>query len=147
MARTSTLVQASPSQVFDILLDPYTYEKWIVGAQRIRHMDGHWPAVGSAFHHATARSVGSLEDHTEILEVDRPRRLVLKAHARPLGIARVVFTLEGTERGTTITMEEKAEPGTKSRAVALLVEPLIYVRNLECLRRLKRLIAQHELGS
>jgi uncharacterized protein YndB with AHSA1/START domain len=138
MARTEALFSVPPERVFAVLADPTAYADWVVGSHSIRAADPEWPAVGSRFHHRVGAGPLKVKDHTEVLEVDPPRRLVLRARARPLGTARVEMLLEPRDGGTHVTMiEVGADP--VSRLAIRLTDLLVHRRNVESLRRLRRI--------
>jgi uncharacterized protein YndB with AHSA1/START domain len=139
MARTEQLMAASPEQVFGVLTDPRSYGHWVVGSDTIRDADETWPAVGSRFHHRVGWGPLKINDHTEVLVIDPPRRLDLKAKVRPLGTATVSLRLERRGGGTLVTMiEDAGDPVTR-----LVFNPLTHLlvrgRNVESLRRLEAL--------
>ena len=140
MAVTKRSVAASPAQVFEVLLDPYLYSHWVVGAKEIRGADDNWPSVGSAFYHRVGAGAADLKDKSEVLDLHAPHRIALRTFVRPLGIARVVLTAEPQGNGTLLTFFEEPEIGTKLRAVGRLLDPLIHLRNIEALRRLERVV-------
>lgn len=134
MAVNHLYVDAQPAEVFSYLADGQRYAEWVVGAKRIRAVESGWPAPGTRIHHTVGGGPFTLDDHTEVLEVEPDRRLVLDARARPFGRARVELTIEPTASGTRIVMREQAVslPGV-ARAV---LEPMLHVRNGRALRRL-----------
>ena len=139
MARTERLMAASPERVFGVLADPASYGHWVVGSDTIRDADDGWPAVGARFHHRVGWGPLKLNDNTEVLAVDAPYRLDLKAKARPLGTAKVSLHLERRGGGTLVTMiEDAGDPVTR-----LVFNPLTHLlvrgRNVESLRRLEEL--------
>jgi NAD(P)-dependent dehydrogenase (short-subunit alcohol dehydrogenase family)/uncharacterized protein YndB with AHSA1/START domain len=141
MARNRVHIHATPEEVFAVLSDPECYPKWVVGADKIRDYDDEFPAVGSRFHHKVGPGPINIRDHSEVIEVEEPRRLVLKAKARPLGTATIKLDLEESEDGTEVLMEEV--PG--DRLTSLFVgNPVgdtgLRLRNAEALTRLKRLV-------
>lgn len=139
MARNQRLMPVSPERVFSVLADPSSYGHWVVGSDTIRDADPGWPAVGSRFHHRVGAGPLKVNDHTEVLEADPPRRLVLHAKARPLGTARVELELERRGGGTLVTMVEDAgDPFTKVVFWGL-THLLVRGRNAESLRRLEEL--------
>jgi uncharacterized protein YndB with AHSA1/START domain len=81
MARNQRLIAASPERVFSVLSDPDSYGHWVVGSETIRDADEGWPAVGTRFHHRVGWGPIKVNDHTEVLAVDAPNRLQLKATA------------------------------------------------------------------
>src|SRR4051812_46710029 len=68
MAYNELYINVPPATVFAVLSEPGNYPDWVVGARRIRDSDGHFPAVGSRFHHQVGVPPLVLNDHTEVLE-------------------------------------------------------------------------------
>jgi uncharacterized protein YndB with AHSA1/START domain len=140
MARNETQIAVAPERVFDVLIDAATYGDWVVGSRDVRGADADWPSVGSRFHHRVGVGPLTLNDHTEVLEIDRPRRLVLHARARPLGTAKVDLRLEPSPEGTRVTMIETAGDLLSRLGINPLTDPLVRLRNKESLRRLRRIV-------
>ena len=140
MATTRTQIAASPDEVFAALANPENYGDWVVGSDTIRDADPAWPKVGSRFHHRVGFGLLKVSDHTEVLAVDPPHRLVMRARARPLGSAKVTMLLAGRGGRTNVTMIEVAGDRLSGLALNRLTDPLIHVRNVEALRRLKRIV-------
>lgn len=141
MARNRVHIHATPEQVFAVLSDPECYPRWVVGAAGIRDQDEEFPAVGSRFHHKVGSWPVGVKDHTEVLEVDAPHRLVLKAKARPLGTATIELDLRESADGTEVRMEEV--PGDRLTSLFIgnpVADTALRVRNAEALARLKRLV-------
>jgi NAD(P)-dependent dehydrogenase (short-subunit alcohol dehydrogenase family)/uncharacterized protein YndB with AHSA1/START domain len=141
MARNRVHIHATPQEVFAVLSDPHRYPEWVVGAAGLRDYDEDFPAVGSRFHHKVGSWPVGLNDHTEVLEHDPPRRIALKAKARPLGTATIVIDLVESAGGTELTMEEV--PGDRLTSLVAgnpLADTALRVRNAEALARLKRLV-------
>jgi uncharacterized protein YndB with AHSA1/START domain len=139
MARNVTRVDATPERVFEVLSDPACYPRWVVGARAYRGADPGFPAPGTRFHHQVGFGPLRISDHTQVLEFQPPRRIVLKAKARPLGTARVIVEVVPADRGSRVTMIE--DPG--DRLTRLVFNPLTHLlvrgRNEESLRRLREL--------
>jgi uncharacterized protein YndB with AHSA1/START domain len=129
----------APERVFAVLSDPQSYGDWVVGSDTIRDADAAWPAVGSRFYHRVGVGPVKLNDHTEVLEVDPPRQLVLHARARPLGTAKVTLRLTPQGAATLVTMREEAGDPLSRLAINPLTDWLVHRRNVESLRRLKRI--------
>ncbi|HUP69962.1 MAG TPA: SRPBCC family protein [Acidimicrobiales bacterium] len=127
---------AAPERVWAVLADPHSYADWVVGTRRIRAADETWPAPGAMLHHELAAGI---EDSTTVLESDEGKRLVLRARARPAGIAEVVMTVEPNGDGSKVRMEEKAVSGPASLIPEIVLAPLVKARNEESLRRLGEL--------
>lgn len=132
-------IDARPERVFAVLADPETYADWVVGSDTIRDADPTWPAPGSRFYHRVGVGPIKVKDHTEVLEADPPRTLALHARARPLGTAKVTLLLEPEGNGTRVTMEEVAGDTLSKLAINPLTDWLVHHRNVESLRRLKRI--------
>ena len=138
MAENTVHIDASPEQVFAVFADGWTYADWVVGAKEIRRVEGDWPAVGSSFHHSVGVGPAHLKDRTEVLELDESKRLQLDARAYPLGRAKVELLVEPDGTGTRVVMRERL--ANVPDAVNRLVDPLIHLRNIESLRRLRTAI-------
>lgn len=141
MARNRIHIHASPEEVFAVLADPQCYPRWVVGAAGIREADEAFPAVGARFHHKVGSWPVGLNDHTEVTEVEPPRRIVLKAKARPLGTASIAIDLRESAGGTELRIEEV--PGDRLTSLLAgnpLADTALRVRNAEALARLKRLV-------
>ena len=139
VARVEAQFSVSPERVFAVLSDPESYADWVVGSHSIRDADPSWPAVGSRFYHRVGAGLLTVKDHTEVLQADPPRRLVLRARARPLGTAKVELVLDPRDGGTHVTMIEVAGDRLSKLALNRLTDPLVHHRNVESLRRLRRI--------
>lgn len=141
MARNRVHVDALPEEVFAVLADPHSYPGWVVGASGIRDHDEGFPEVGSRFHHEVGPGPLNIRDYSEVIEVDPPHRLVLKAKARPMGTATIKLDLRESADGTEVRMEEV--PGDRLTSLLVgnpLADTALRVRNAEALARLKRLV-------
>jgi uncharacterized protein YndB with AHSA1/START domain len=132
-------IPAPPETVWGVLADPDSYGHWVVGSKRIRDADPGWPAPGTRFHHTVGVGPLTIDDHTESLAADPPRRLVLKAKARPLGVAKVEIELDPEPGGTRITLTENPTGLQAPLAYFPPLQVLTWVRNAESLARIERL--------
>jgi uncharacterized protein YndB with AHSA1/START domain len=139
MSRTTIHIAAPPEQVFGVLSDPATYERWVVGCKEIRGVDGVWPEPGATFHHSVGVGPITVHDTTSVVESDAGRRLVLQARARPTGVARVEIDLGDRNGGTEVVITEFPVEGPPAWLHNPLQDWLIDRRNRESLRRLKQL--------
>ena len=139
MAVNEIHIDTPPERVFAVLADWRSYGDWVVGSRFIRGADPGFPAAGTRFHHQVGVGPLRLNDHTKVMEVEQPRKLILKAKARPLGTAIVDMTLEAHNGGTRVVMRE--DPGDTLSAFVFnpLTHLLVRGRNEESLDRLKRL--------
>ncbi len=133
MAHVTRVVPHTCETVFAALSDPHTYPEWLVGARAMRHVEDGWPRVGTRFHHRVGL-LGPLtvDDHGESLAVDGRNRLAMAVRARPLGSARVIFSVSpvpavGGTRSSRIDFEEEVI-GLMAPLMPVL-DPLIKARN------------------
>jgi uncharacterized protein YndB with AHSA1/START domain len=145
MARTETLLEGTPERVFTLLGDPRSLAYFVVGTRTIRRFDPRWPDPGTSVHHSVGIGPLVLRDETVVRWADPSRRLVLDARIRPLGQFRVDFTLHPEGTGTRLTVDEYPVAGVAALPViGTLVDRLVYLRNLEMGRRLRRLVDRRE---
>ena len=136
MSTNTRLVHATPDQVWSVLADGWLYPLWVVGASRMRDVDGHWPEVGSTLHHSVGVWPGLIDDTTEVVDATPGTRLVLRARAWPTGEAGVTLQLRPNGTGTEVVIEEDPESGPATLVPKLLRDPPLAWRNVETLRRL-----------
>src|SRR4051794_29851685 len=132
MAINRVHIHATGEEVFAVLADPDCYPRWVVGAAGIRDSDEEFPAVGSRFHHMVGSWPVGLKDYTEVMELDPPNRIVLKAKARPLGTATIDLDLRESAGGTEVRMEEV--PGDQMTSLLVgnpIADTALRVRNAE----------------
>jgi hypothetical protein len=119
-----------------VLADPWLYASWVVGASRIRDVQGNWPEVDAVIHHSVGAWPMLLNDTTSVTECVPGRRLELRARGWPLGEADVVVLVEEDARGCLVTMREWAARGPGTVIPKPLFDPVVHWRNVESLRRL-----------
>ena len=139
MATNTTYIAASPERVWEVLGDPQSYGHWVVGSSRTRHVKGRWPNKGSIFGHVQGLGPIGLRDTTEVVESRRPSRIVLEIRVRPILVGRVELGLEPHGEGTWLSMTEHQFGGLIGRPFGPLAEPALLARNIESLRRLRRM--------
>lgn len=142
MAKNSTIIPATPDEVFAVLADARTYEHWVVGCDAIRAVEGEWPAPGSRFFHTVGVGPLKTSDNTMVLEVDAPRMLKMEARARPAGVAHVIFTLRAVDDGTEVQIDEYPVKGAAKLIDNPVQDGLIKMRNIETLRRLQKQVLE-----
>lgn len=139
---------APPEAVFDVFDDGWLYGLWVVGASHIRDVDAEWPSVGSHIHHAFGAWPLLVRDQTEVLENDRPHRLVLQARAWPAGQARIELTVEPLrDQGSRVCMNEYPVSGIGVALHNPLADALLCRRNVESLARLAALVERRRSRS
>ncbi len=147
MDRAEIIVDAPPRVVWDTLADPHTFKYWVVGCKDVRHVEGDWPATGSAIHHSVGIGPATIDDTTTVVESEPNRHLALRARARPVGVAVVDITMQpADDGGTCVVMEERVVEGAASHVPDALTDVALHPRNKESLRRLKDLAEQRATG-
>lgn len=137
--RDTTISVPRPA-VWAVLADGDAFEYWVAGCQEIRATEGAWPAVGASIHHRVGVGPLTIADSTSVEDAEANHRLVLRARVRPIGIARIVLTLEAADDASThVVMEETAVEGPAAHVPDAVLRPLLDLRNTETLRRLKQL--------
>jgi hypothetical protein len=130
-------VEATPAQVFAVLADGWLYPVWVVGASRMRQVDGSWPSPNARLHHSFGVWPMLIDDETTLLEWLPDQRAVLEAKGWPLGSARVVLTVEPEgPTGSLVTLVEDASRGPATLLPKPARQAVMLKRNTETLRRL-----------
>jgi uncharacterized protein YndB with AHSA1/START domain len=142
VASNHVYIAAAPDAVWEVLADPRSYAHWVVGSSQTRGVTGRWPATGSRFHHTQGIGPLGLRDTTEVIESRPPERLVLEVRNASSAGGAGRASLDRHGRGTWLTIRESPFAGLAGRFGGPLLEPLITFRNLESLRRLRRLAEQ-----
>lgn len=136
MQVTRRVVHAAPDEVWHVLADGWLYPLWVVGASRMRAVDEGWPATGSLLHHSVGCWPLLIDDSTEVLLAEPPRRMHLRARAWPSGEAEVRITLAAHARGTAVAIAEDAVGGPGRLVPRPVRHGMLRWRNAETLRRL-----------
>ena len=139
MSVNETYVNAPPEAVFDVLADPFGYGYWVPGSSKIRAADDDWPDAGSTFHHTQGAYGVGLKDTTSVVAAERPRTLVLEARFRPFAVNKVELRLFPSGEGTRVVMVEYPTGGLAAKLHNPLMEVALKLRNVEALRRLRKL--------
>jgi uncharacterized protein YndB with AHSA1/START domain len=137
-----TYVDAAPEMVYDVLADPESYGYWVVGSSKIRHADANWPKPGTVFGHTQGVYGVGVKDSTEVVAAERPRTLILEARFRPFAINKVEMRLAPSGKGTKVVMIEYPTGGPAARLHNPLIDLVLKLRNVESLRRLRKLAEQ-----
>lgn len=137
MAKNVRNLHCRPEDVFDVLADGWLFTTWVVGASRMRGQDVDFPAVGTQLHHSFGTWPFVIDDVTTVLEWDPPRRMVIQPKGWPIGEARVELVVEEHRRGCRVTIIEEAVAGPGALVPDFVMQPAIWIRNRETLRRLQ----------
>lgn len=122
-----------------MLSQPENYAYWVVGSSEIHQSDDAWPAPGTFFEHSQGFKPLRLRDTTTVLESARPRHLKLEARIRPFSIAEVDLHIAAEGDGSRVTMIERVTGGLARLAPGPARDLAFKLRNVESLRRLRRL--------
>lgn len=139
MARNSRVINASPEHIFEVLSDPESYQRWVVGAKDLVQADAGWPAAGTAFEHRVGFGPLTVGDRTRVVDSDPPRFIKLSAKARPLGTAMVSLHIEPDGKGSLVRMTEKPGDSLTATVFNFFTDPLVRIRNTISLHRLAEL--------
>jgi hypothetical protein len=139
VARTETIVHASPETVFAVLSDPRAYQRFVVGTKRVRRFDPRWPEPGTAIHHTVGVGPLAMRDETDSVECDPPDHLVVHPHIRPFVVTRTSFHLEARGDDTLLRVDEHAIGGPLAPVWPGPLDGLMALRNRLLVRRLGRL--------
>jgi uncharacterized protein YndB with AHSA1/START domain len=142
MSRNAITIDATPDEVFGVLDDADAYPRWVVGARRVRHVTDDWPKPGGRFGHEVGTAAAALQDDSEVIGRDWPRRLDLEVRFRPIGVARVTLFVSPEGEGSKVVIEESTRRGPVDWLPGVLVDPLLHVRNAWSLRRLRDEVAR-----
>lgn len=136
MSVTVREMDCSPEAVFAVLADAWVFPTWVVGASRMRGVDGAWPEVGSKLHHSFGLWPLVIDDRTIMVEWDPPRRAVMQPAGWPLGEARVEIDVKPRGSGCVVRLVEFAVRGPGRLVPTPVADALLTVRNRETLTRL-----------
>jgi hypothetical protein len=143
MAVNRRFVPYPPAAVFAVLRDGFSYERWVVGTTKIQDVDPAWPQAGTRLHYQLGRKPARKDDETRALAYQPDQLLELEAVGRPFGTVRIEFWVEAVRGGSLISLTEHPNKGlAKLLMHNRVVDLLIWLRNLETLRRLDREIRQ-----
>lgn len=146
MATNAREIRTTPAKVWAVLSDGWLYPVWVVGATRMRDVEGPWPEVGARLHHSAGVWPAVIDDNTEVLECDPGRFLKLRARGWPLGEAEVSITLAPVGASTRVEITEKAVAGPGAMLPKAIENVAIGYRNTETLRRLAYVAENRQVG-
>lgn len=135
------------SAIFSVLRDGHSYVRWVVGTTEIRAVDESWPDPGSRLHYRVGWGPAKKDDETRVVRLADGTELEMEAVGRPLGAARVDFRVDAVRDGSLVTMIEHPTKGLLSTLHNPAFELLIYVRNVETLRRLEREVQRRQAAA
>ncbi|HWG73583.1 MAG TPA: SRPBCC family protein [Acidimicrobiales bacterium] len=140
MALRNILVEASPSEVWEVLSDGHSYAEWVVGTRQIRSVDPNWPAEGSSLYYRIGIGPLTFEDFTTVRVADTERRLELEAHASPFGSIRISVQLLPWGDHCVVIVDEHPLRGPALFLRNPATDLALTLRNRVMLRRLASLV-------
>ncbi len=136
MSRNTRVMHCPPEAVFRVLEDGWLYPTWVVGASRMRDVDGTWPQVGGRLHHSVGVWPALIDDETASLEWNPPHRMAMRAKGWPIGEARVTIDVKPRAEGCVVRIQEHAVAGPATLIPRPIADVLLRWRNAETLHRL-----------
>ena len=115
MSTVTQVVNSPASAVWKVIADGWLYSGWVVGASRIRSVDGHWPEVGAQLHHSVGAWPLLINDSTKVTAADPGRQLEMIARGWPIGEAKVIITLEDLGGQCRVTIDRGRGPRSRPR--------------------------------
>ncbi|MCU1572090.1 MAG: polyketide cyclase [Micrococcaceae bacterium] len=137
MATITRMFNCSARDVWNVLADGWLYPSWVVGASRMRDVEGRWPEEGATLHHSVGAWPVLINDSSYVTAAEPGRRLELVARGWPLGEAKVDLVMEDVPGGCQVSITEDAIRGPGLAVPKLLRDPTIRFRNKETLKRLQ----------
>ncbi|HWS51985.1 MAG TPA: SRPBCC family protein [Microbacterium sp.] len=145
MATNVRTLACTPEDVFRVLANGWLYPAWVVGASRMREVEGEWPQQGAKLHHSVGTWPLLIDDTTSMVEWKPPHRAVMQARGWPIGEARVTIEVRAEGDGCAVRIRERAVSGPAAIVPRILIDPLLRWRNSETLRRLAYLAESSSL--
>lgn len=136
MSRNTRVLRCTPEDVFRVLENGWLFPSWVVGASRMRSVAEDWPHTGTQLHHSFGTWPLLIDDSTEVLDYEPPRRLVLKARGWPIGAARVTIHVKPHADGSIVRIQEEAVDGPATLIPGPILDIPLLLRNAETLHRL-----------
>ncbi|TIH40129.1 SRPBCC family protein [Subtercola vilae] len=147
MSTNHRTVNCTPEDVFAVIANGWFFPNWVVGASRMRDVDTSWPHVGSRLHHSFGVWPVLINDETTSLQWNPPHRAVMQAKGWPLGEARVTVEVQPHPKGCRVTIIERPVKGPTTLIPHTLLNPALFIRNIETLRRLAFMAENHAGGN
>ncbi len=140
MATVSRLIGAPASQVWAVLDTGWTYSRWVVGTGAIRAVDPQFPEPGARLHYQIGRWPLVKKGITTSLRHDSPAEVELEAEGWPLGTAHITLAVCERDGGTLVAITEHPNRGLARTLHNPVLDRMIWLRNVETLRRLDKAV-------
>lgn len=146
MSSNVRVLHCAPEDVFAVLSDGWLYPAWVVGAARMRDVDGRWPIAGAELHHSVGVWPLLVNDRTVVEQYTSPHLMVMRARGWPMGEARVTVEVKPRGDDAVVRIREDAIAGPARLLPRPLRRGLLHWRNAETLHRLAYLAEGRAAG-
>jgi len=137
MALHNIIVRAHPKDVWEVLADPYSYQRWVMGTKRIVQADPDWPEPGSAFEYEAGFGPLKFRGRTMARGRDETSHLEIEADAKVLA-ARVAISVRPWGDDSLVILEEHWIRGSYLLLENPLVDLALNIRNRVMVKHLAR---------
>ncbi|MFE5488943.1 SRPBCC family protein [Streptomyces virginiae] len=143
MAVRHHLINATPSQVWEVLSDGSRYADWVVGTSASRVARGVWPELGSALEYTVRLGPWEATGTTVARRCEEPGHLELEVDSGPLGTARVAIEVRPWGTEALVIVDEHPLRGVGGAFHNAAVDALIQLRHRSMLARLANVVEEH----
>lgn len=143
MVVNTRVIPVPHATVAEVLRDGAGYARWVVGTRKVTEVDSGFPSPGTGLRVLVGPRPLSTPGRSVVLAYEPAGRLVLQAAAFLVGTARIelTYTPHG-ETATHVRLDERPVQRSRWQLVRPLVDVLMWVRNVETLRRLEKVSVQ-----
>ena len=140
MAIVNVVIERPREQVWDVLSDGYAFQEWVVGTQKIRDVDAHWPELGAGIHYSFGWGPLTMEGQTVVRQMEPGKRLGLEADAGPLGTARILIQVDDWGDDTVVILDEHPLRGPSYLLHNTVTDALLLLRGRPMVQKLATLV-------
>jgi uncharacterized protein YndB with AHSA1/START domain len=141
VALRNVLIDAQPSEVWEVLADGYSYPRWVVGTRAVESVDPSWPAVGANLHYRAGVGRLQIGDVTTVRISEPPHHLEMEAHMR-LVTVRISVEVRSWAEQSLVIVDEHPLRGSTLVFENPLSEGLLTIRNRLMLTRLADVVME-----
>ena len=143
MAVNARVIPVPHETVAEVLREGAGYARWVVGTRKVTEVGAGFPSPGTALRVLVGPRPFSAPGRSQVLAYDPAGRLVLQAAAFLVGTARIELTYAPRGPGAThVRLDERPVERSRWQLLRPVVDVLMWVRNVETLRRLEKVAVQ-----
>jgi len=143
MAVRQQLIERRPEQVWEVLADPATYSRWVVGVADSEPGGGAWPDVGAELAYRVVLGPWTGSGRTTVRRSQAPDALELEVDSGPLGTARIAVEIRPWGRAESIVvLDEHPLRGPAGSLHNVAIDAFLQVRHRGMLGRLAQVVEQ-----